>query len=136
MQYVLNIALAAVMALSGLPHVFCACGCAGGEDAPAAKKRSAPACPHCRPANQGDSAQKAPRPCECPRSDRVQATSQTVTVQVSQPETGPWSAAAQEAAILFADSDWRPDRSGALGPPGSLAATATSIPILLGRLLL
>jgi hypothetical protein len=135
MQASAKITLAVVIAMTGVPHAFCNCGCAG----PAVKSQAQPngpeACPHCRDRQREVPPDRGPRACECPQCDQIAGVvSDTIAVPPlptlrSGLDIDPVSVSVPIPLALV------PEHQGGAGPPGFAAGLGRSLPILLGHLL-
>ncbi len=142
MRPVLPILLAAVLALAGIPHALCACGCSwlGRTATEAAAGNPTTGCPHCckhRPRDDADESQPAgPQPCRCGSCElRLAVMDQTApTAAIS--SSGTWhrlTGAALSLPSVAAD----PLTPRADAPVFySSALPVRALPILLGHLLL
>jgi hypothetical protein len=142
MRSVLPILLAAVLALAGIPHALCACGCSwlGRSEANAATRNPATSCPHCsrhQTRDDADDAEPAGRkPCRCGSCElRLGVMDRTApTADIS--SSGTWH-------DLVDGAFWLPAVVADLSAPKadkpafpSSALPVRALPILLGHLLL
>jgi hypothetical protein len=134
MRLGLHIALAILVAVAGLPHVFCACGCVRPQTAEAAQETSAPSCPHCRPAHSEPTPEK-PQPCKCGNCDQILVvpSSPPVTVAAVQPNFQV-AVTPEVDGLRVVVSQTRAHCEGT-GPPGLSPRPSSALPILLGHLL-
>lgn len=135
MYGLLNIAACVAVVLSGMPHVFCACGCSGTVGRGAARHHdSAPACPHCA-SHRSHSPQDSPRPCECPHCRQVQATAPDRPATTHSPAGGAWLGVAPPAAMLAPLAIQECPFAADVGPPADSPGPLCPLPILFGHLL-
>ena len=72
MKPLVSIVLAAAIALTGVPHVFCACGCGGSSELEQIDAR-APVCPFCGNHRPDQTPDDCPAPCKCGSCDIIDA---------------------------------------------------------------
>ncbi len=130
MRVWLQVAMVVGLALGGLPHAFCLCGCAE-----ASRPATASAGHDCCNGHAGPTPDK-PEPCRCGTCDLVKAVaagshasvpSLDLTSRVSR--TG----VALSVRLIPADS---PGEFSPAEPLGRIARSGCALPILLGHLLL
>jgi hypothetical protein len=131
MQIWVRAALVIGLALGGVPHVYCSCGCA------AARQRSAsPACRACCGGHARQMPEKS-RPCRCRTCDVVKAVAADSSTSVPALEPtwrvfpAPTAASVQLVPIALANAASRAELPGP-----SFAPSGCALSLLLGRLLL
>ena len=142
MRFVLPILLAAAVAMAGVPHALCACGCSwigrGKSDAAAGNSRMS--CPHCwrhQTRDDGDDAPPAgPEPCRCGSCDDRLAVADRCAANgtLSSPETCQRLDDASLSLPFIAPEAISPRADAPVLCTSALPVRA--LPILLGHLLL
>jgi hypothetical protein len=137
MRLAASLLVAAGLVLSGLPHVFCACGCGGPHGGEARAAEPEPSCPGCAREDRPKPAE-SPEPCECPGCELVVAAVWPAPKSLPAPSS---SAAWQEvssAPVGVVVSSPKAAETGLprdVGPPGRSSRPSAALPILLGHLL-
>jgi hypothetical protein len=130
MRKFLRLAIVVALVLLGLPHVFCACGCAAAKEEVSASGKSC--CGH----DNDQPAEKDSKPCECQSCLKVDAVLPGPEVSDA-PGQRCFGAEPGSAGPCVRTAECR--MAGALGgagPPVDLPPPSCGLPVLLGRLLL
>ena len=134
MPSALRISLVLGLALSGLPHPFCACGCAEGSGTRAVEPAPAPQCPHCCPA-ESEPASDGPAPCECRGCEQVQAVTPAAPPVAAPTSIGGWFDMAVSGPGVQVVLARTPEVNRGVGPPGFSPSPGSALPILFEHLL-
>ena len=142
MRLVLPILLAAALAMAGIPHALCACGCSslGRSETEAAPGNAATSCPHCcghEAREDGDEAPPAgPKPCRCGSCDERLAVVHRSAASGHLGLSDTWQHVLDVALPLrVAAAEAISPRADAFAF-SSFALPVRALPILLGHLLL
>ena len=142
MRRLLPILLAAVLAMAGIPHALCACGCSwpGRSESDAATRNRETSCPRCcqhQTRDEGDEAPPAgPKPCRCGSCDERLALVHQSAASGHLSSSDTWQRVVDVALSLPGGAaeaiSPRADHPASI----SFALPVRALPVLLGRLLL
>jgi hypothetical protein len=142
MRRVLPILLAAVLAISGVPHALCACGCSwiGRSRSDTARGARPAGCPHCGGHQTQDDGEEVPpggpQPCDCGSCDVRVAVVPRSAASSALAWSDTWQRVIDVPLSLpaVAVAPISPRARAPAFPPFALPVRA--LPILLGHLLL
>jgi hypothetical protein len=136
MRIVLQIVLATGMALSGLPHLACACGCGPMSPGPKAAARQTAPCPYCGH-ESSPSPSRRPKSCDCSGCEQISAVPSPAAAVVQAPAATGWQL---ELPAVLALQPIEAPRCLAgvpgVGPPARSDHPSAALPILFEHLLL
>ena len=137
MSSALRISLVLGLALWGLPHPLCACGCAGGSSARAVQPTPAPAlkCPHCSP-GESEPTSEGPTPCDCRGCEQMRAVMPAAPPVAAPASIGGWFYMAVNGPGVQVVLAPTPEVNRGVGPPGFSPSPGSALPILFEHLLL
>ncbi|NQT37765.1 MAG: hypothetical protein HQ581_09765 [Planctomycetes bacterium] len=125
-----RIALAFWIAMSAVPHAFCAC-----HTRPVEKESTSGGCPHCRQQNSAPSGERPPsQPGQC-CCDRADMALTAKTVDVGGEGAGHSFTSAPTIAVGRIIIPANSQGTHGAGPPDFLSIPVRALPILLGHLL-
>ena len=134
MQNKVTIVIVVGTFLMGMPHTFCACGCADVAQSVADGRDAEPKCPHCSPA-KSKLVSDPSRPCKCQTCEVIKAVPPGSPVAVAAPDNAwrfhptPVGASVQRVTASLLE------RMSHAEPPASLGGVRCALPIFLGHLL-
>ena len=130
-----RISLVVGLALSGVPHPFCACGCAGSSEPQDVESTLVVQRPDCCPA-EPEPTSEVPTPCECRGCEQMQAVMPATPPVAALPSISGWfemAVGGPGVQIILVPT---PESSRGVGPPGVSASPGSALPILFEHLLL
>lgn len=135
MKMCVAVFLAATIALMGIPHALCACGC-GWLGALVPTEGPDRVCPLCGDDASDRRPHDGPGTCKCGTCGAIEAVATAPAMSLPCPEDSGPVRLAQAPSLMELPPAALPGECGAAEPPGHFTGSHCALPILLGHLLL
>jgi hypothetical protein len=135
MKTLTTLLLAIFVALAGVPHAFCACGC-GGLAEVVLPEVAEGICPHCCNSQSRPEPSEPSRRCKCQTCEVVESLPPGPANSAPSPEQLRLENLTQTSFLAESALAPRPEACSGTAPPGHFMGSRCALVLLLGRLLL